>query len=330
MNQNKFVVFLRHRWPMVLILVVVVGLIFGLFIPWNTGGLVSHPNPVNNYQEAVQRIEAMQKTNSQKMNPDCNTQFLTQGKKTEKTFVLVHGYTNCPMQYQALSQEFYNLGYNVLIAPLPHHGLADRMTNDQGLMTAEELAAYADNVIDIAQGLGEQVTLLGISAGGATTAWAAQNRSDIDLAVIISPAFGFKQIPTPLTAPVMNIYATLPDSYNWWEPDKQEKAGPFHTYPRYSKFGLSQTLRIGFSVQVEAGQQAPAARKILVITNANDESVNNTITYEVTTNWFKHGANLFTYEFPVEQKLIHDLIDPAQEKQQTALVYPRLMDLITK
>jgi len=44
-------------------------------------------------------------------------------------------------------------------------------------------------VVDIAQRLGEQVVMLGISAGGVATAWAAQNRSDIDLAVIISPVF---------------------------------------------------------------------------------------------------------------------------------------------
>jgi pimeloyl-ACP methyl ester carboxylesterase len=37
----------------------------------------------------------------------------------------------------------------------------------------------ADEVVDIAQGLGEQVSMAGISMGGVVTAWAAQNRPDI-------------------------------------------------------------------------------------------------------------------------------------------------------
>ena len=321
---------MQRSWLIVLLIAVFLGSVISLFIPWNITGLTSHTNPAQSYEDAVQRISAIQNSNTEKMNPDCETQFMTNGKKVEQVIVMVHGYTNCPKQFQELGQKFFDAGYNVLIAPLPHHGLVDRMTDEQGQMTAQELATYADTVVDIAHGLGEKVIMVGISAGGATTAWAAQNRSDLDMAVIISPAFGFKQVPTPLTAPVMNIYATLPDSYEWWEPDKQANAGPNHTYPRYSKFGLSQTLRIGFSVQTKARQEAPAAKKLLIITNANDESVNNNLTYEITANWRQHGANISTYEFPLELKLVHDLIDPAQEKQQIDLVYPRLIDLITK
>jgi hypothetical protein len=76
--------------------------------------------------------------------------------KSRAAIILVHGYTNCPQQFKALGQRFYDMGYNVLIAPLPHHGLADRMTEEHGLLTAEELAAYADETVDLAQGLGDQ------------------------------------------------------------------------------------------------------------------------------------------------------------------------------
>ena len=129
------------------------------------------------------------------MNPVCQLKLITHDRKVERAIILVHGYTNCPQQFNTLGQQFYDLGYNVLIAPLPHHGLADRMIEEHGLLTAEELAAYADETVDLAQGLGDQVVMMGISAGGVTTAWAAQHRSDIDLAVIISPAFGFKTDP---------------------------------------------------------------------------------------------------------------------------------------
>src|SRR6185503_9544167 len=120
----------------------------------------------------------------------------THGQKVERAILLLHGYTNCPQQFLELGQRFYDLGYNVLIAPLPHHGLANRLTDEQSQLTAKELASYADEMVDIAHGLGNEVVMMGISGGGVATAWAAQNRSDLDLAVIISPAFGFKEIPT--------------------------------------------------------------------------------------------------------------------------------------
>jgi len=44
------------------------------------------------------------------------------------------------------------------------------MTDEQSQLTADELVAYADEMVDIAQGLGEQVIMVGISAGGVTTA----------------------------------------------------------------------------------------------------------------------------------------------------------------
>ena len=59
----------------------------------------------------------------------------------------------------------------------------DRLTDEQSQLTADDLAAYADRVLDIAHGLGRQVVMAGISAGGVTTAWAAQYRSDLDVQV---------------------------------------------------------------------------------------------------------------------------------------------------
>ncbi len=328
MKQTKTAV--KKRWLLVgLIILVMLGMAAGLFIPWNISGLAAHPRPAQNYAEAVQRIEALPAFRATNLNPVCRVQFLTHGQKVERAVVFVHGFTNCPQQFRELGQRFYDLGYNVLIVPQPHQGLANRLTDELSQLTAEELAAYADEMVDIAQGLGAKVTMVGTSAGGVTTSWAAQTRRDIDLAVVISPAFGFKQVPTPLTAPVMNLFSVLPESYEWWDSVLKDKGGLPHAYPRYSRRGLAQTLRLGFAVQAGAQQVRPAARSILVVTNANDASVNNGLIAQVATNWREHGANLTTYEFEAALQLNHDLIDPAQPDQRIDIVYPRLIDLIT-
>ena len=264
------------------------------------------------------------------MNPVCRMQLMTHNKKTERAIILVHGYSSCPQQFHELGQRFFDSGYNVLIAPLPHHGLADRMTNAHARLTAEELAAYADQAIDIARGLGGQVFMMGLSAGGVTTAWAAQNRNDIDLAVIISPAFGFKKIPAPLTAAAMNFYTILPDALEWWDPLLKEKAPPAHSYALYSRHALVQILRLGFATLNDARHHPPAAKKIIMVLNANDIMVNNDETNHMINVWKADNANLTTYEFKADLKLGHDLIDPSQPDQRTEIVYPRLISLINQ
>jgi carboxylesterase len=330
MTRQKLVHGIRRWWLWLLILGIVLSVGVILLQPWNIATLASHPRPVQNYAEAVQRIDTLRNQESAAMNPVCRLQFMTHDHKVDRAVVLVHGYTSCPQQFHALGQRFYALGYNVLIAPLPHHGLADRMTDAHAQLTAEELAAYADEMVDIAQGLGEHVDMLGILAGGATTAWAAQYRSDLDVAVIVSPAFGFKSIPTPFTAMVGNLFTILPNSYGWWDEVHQANGKPTHAYPRYSKQALAQTLRLGFAAQAGAQRMPPAAQKIIVVTNANDPSVNNALTTNVVKTWQAHAANVSTFEFVADLRLGHDLIDPTQSDQQIDLVYPRLIDLVNQ
>jgi carboxylesterase len=309
----------------ILIVIVII-----LFIPWNTGNLTSNPHPAQSYAEAVQRIETLQAARSQEMNPLCRAQLMTHGSKAAQVVVLVHGYTHCPQQFNELGKRLFDLGSNVLIAPLPHHGLADRMTEDLSQLKAEEVSAYADEMVDIAQGLGDRVVIMGISAGGLTTAWAAQNRSDIDLAVIIAPAFGFQAIPTPLTPAVMNVFLLLPDSYTWWDPAKKLDTLPVYAYPRYSNRGLAQLLRLSFSTQTAARRNPPAAGNLVVVTNGNEPSVNNPLVAEVVANWQNLGAHIKTYEFDAGLKLPHDLIDPNQPNGQIELVYPKLIEMVSQ
>jgi carboxylesterase len=320
---------IQRWWPMLLVILIIAGAVFALFQPWKIAGLTSHPNPAQSYDQAVQRIQAIQ-AGEANLNPLCQTQFMTHGQSVEKVIIFVHGYTNCPQQFAELGKRFYDLGYNVLIVPEPHHGLGDRMTDEQRQITSEKLAAYADEVVDIAQGLGDKVVITGFSMGGVVTAWAAQNRSDLDLAVIISPGFGFKQVPTPMTVPMAHIVTILPVSYDWWDPALKENIRPDHAYPRYSKFVLGQIMRLGFSVRAKARQSAPGAHALIVVTNANDQSVNNELTGQVVQTWQASGANISTYEFDIGLGLGHDLIDPHDKDANIEVVYSRLIDLIDK
>jgi len=322
----------RHPWLAVLLLVVAVLVILVAWAinPQNIQDLGSHPNPVSGYAEAVQRIQALKDSEVAAVMPVCQTQFMTHGQKVDRAIILVHGYTSCPEAFRALGERFYALGYNVLIVPQPRSGLSNRLNDDQSQLTAEEVAQYADAVVDIGQGLGTKVTMLGTSGGGVTTAWAAQFRPDLDLAVVVSPAFGYNAIPTPLTAAVMNYYSLVPNEYTWWDATLKADRGPDYTYPRYSSRALVQWLRLGFAVQASAQQTKPAAHALLVITNGWDTSVNNALTKQVVGYWQSHGANLRTYEFDASLRLEHELIDPAKDPKNTEIVQPKIVELVTQ
>lgn len=319
-----------RKWTWLSALLVVTGVLVGLAVPWDMGTLTSHAQPVLDCAEAADRVQLLQSDQQSKLNPDCVVQLMTHGRKVERAAVLVHGFASCPLQFQALGDRLYALGYNVLMAPLPRHGLADRMTNEQSHLTASELAAYADEMLDIAQGLGSHVVMMGLSGGGVVTGWAAQNRPDLNTAVLIAPGFGFKAIPTPLTAPTMNLYAVLPEAYVWWDPVQQENLGPSYDYPRYSQHALTQILRLSFSVQSAARREPPAASRIILVLNGAEPSVNNGLATAVAENWQQHTANVLVYEFPSTLQLPHDMIDPLEPGQNVEVVYAQLIDLITR
>jgi pimeloyl-ACP methyl ester carboxylesterase len=291
----------------------------------------SHPNPAANYAEAVQRIESMRATEVG-FNPDCQVILLTHGANTTRTIVFAPGYGSCPAAFKELGTQFYDRGYNILIAPLPYNGLADRLTTEEAKLRAEDLIRYTDQVVDIGRGLGDHLTLAGISAGGLVTGWAAQQRQDVDQAVLISPGFGFAVMPERLTPLVFRAFIRLPNWFIWEDPKLKADAPPEHNYPRASTRALAQILRLSLATQDLARQKAPAAGSILVVTNLNDPDLDNVVTDKVADLWRAHGAaDVQTYQFTADLQLGHDLTDMQQPDQNAAaVVYPKLLELIDR
>lgn len=65
------------------------------------------------------------------------------------------------------------------------------------------------------------------------TAWAAQYRRDLDFAVVMSPGFAFKAIPSCLRPLAGWIWRVFPNSYIWNDPQKKADN------PRRSNYPLS-------------------------------------------------------------------------------------------
>ncbi len=286
--------------------------------------------PVDEYTTALDRLASIQGLEGPGINPVCRTRLLTHGEQTQKAIVLVHGLSNCPAQYTRLGPLFYERGYNVLIPRMPHHGLTDRLTDELGLLTEHELREFSDHMVDIAGGLGRQVTVAGLSAGGVVAAWCAQSRREVAKAVLISPALGLFRLGPAVNRLLMKVFNHLPNLSVRPPHHRQLKGdGPSHQYLRHSSRGIGAVLRLSAAVFRAAGSTNPAAGQILVITNANDFVVDNNVTRRLVKLWqARIPENIKTHEFPARLKLAHDLIDPENPDQQTDLVYPEFLDLI--
>src|SRR6266851_3418115 len=99
---------------LILLLALLLTLAYLATAPPRVSGLVSRPQPAASYAQALERVAALTAPEVTGHNPLCHTQLLTHGQKTGRVIAFIHGYTNCPMQFAALAEAFYQRGYNTL------------------------------------------------------------------------------------------------------------------------------------------------------------------------------------------------------------------------
>ena len=282
------------------------------------------------YGAALKRAEALQAAEASAVNPLCRTRVLVHGARSRHAAVLYHGITNCPQQFEAFGELLFERGYNVLIPRYPHHGLNDRLTDEQRLLTATELRRFAIHTCEIGRGLGEHVSAIGLSLGGVVASWLAQEER-IDLAMPISSLFALPRVPVGLTRTIAVAARHLPNLFLWWDPRQKQDLKPSYGYPRFSTHAFAAMLELGRDVQGQARRRRPQAAVIVAVTNANDPAVNNRGTDRLIRTWRERWAEpVVSHEFAAELGLPHDLIDPGNPEQNVALVYPVLLDLLER
>jgi len=286
----------------------------------------TQPAPALDYDAALVGFARLQAEEGPEVNPVCRSQLMTHGHKTPGAIVLIHGLSNCPRQFLELGELLHAQGYNVLIPRIPYHGLLNRKTPLFKRLTAEKLKAFAENAVNIARGLGQEVTVAGLSAGGVMAAWVAQFRPDVAKVVIISPALGLKYLPSFAHNTTMKLLLRMP---HYFIPRNPQNVLP-HAYLQQSSRGTGEMLRLGSAVFEAAHNSKPAVQNITLILNPTDRAVDNKLSRQLLKRWQANGTeSLRLYEFEASYKLAHDLISTQQPYQQTALIYPILLNLIS-
>lgn len=283
---------------------------------------------MTDYSEAIAIAQGLKDLDGPNVNPLCHTRLYTHGQRVERSLVLLHGFTNCPQQFDALGRQFHEDGWNVLIPRYPRHGYADRLNTAIAELKVEHLLAVASRAAEAGAGLGNRVTVAGLSLGAILAGYLAQTRDGIERAVLIAPMLGLKPIPGPALTAMSVVAKRIPNFYMWWNNDVKDKLGPSYGYPRLATHAYAALFDAGRMLVTTARKTAPKARSIAVITNAGEPRLDNRFTYRLVDSWRQHGAAVESFEFPASDRLTHDLIDPGNAAQRTDYVYPIVTRLI--
>lgn len=300
------------------------------WLPMHVSYRLPPPGPPEDYAAAKASLEKLFAAAPSTLSPAGQPRAFLHDEPTAQVFVLLHGLTNAPQQFDQLGRLLYERGHNVVIPLTPGHGEADRMTDKLGSFSADAMLAAANDAVTIARGLGRRVTVVGLSVNGTTAAWIAQNRGDVDCAVLLAPFLAPKGFPAWAIRPVTRILGILPNFFLWWDSSKKDTAPqPPFTYPRFSTRSIGETMRLGQDVIHSARREPPACGSILIVTTESDDAANNGVTAGLAADWRRSRPDaVATFVFPESSHVQHDFIDPTQPGQQTGYVYPILIKML--
>ncbi len=311
---------------------IVLVLLAAAVMPVRTGDLTARPSPAPDYATATRRFAELDDLSGEQapdgLHPTGASRLWSHEKRTAGAVVLFHGLSNSPHSMVELGPRLHELGLNVVAVRLPHHGHADLATDALKRLRATELRQCADTAVDVAAGLGERVTVVGISTGGVVAAWLGQNRPEVARTVLVAPAFGLASFGGLLNRFLMRVMLLVPSFSLWKDPKlKADFPGLGHNYKRQHSRAVGEAERLGLATFRRAATVAPATAEAAVVTNAADQAVDNSMTAELVTLWRRH-IPVTTYEFEAARGLGHEIVDPADPEGDVELTYPVLLEVI--
>lgn len=282
------------------------------------------------WSDAIEIVRGLQDLDGPNVNPACRTRLYSHGTRTKSALVLLHGFTNCPAQFDAIGQNFHAQGWNVLIPRYPRHGYSDRMNTAIAELRADDLVAVANRSVTAGLDLGDRLVVAGLSLGAVLAGYVAQTREGIGRSVLIAPMFGLKPIPGPVLTGMSFLAPRLPNFYVWWNRREKDRIGPPHGYPRFATHAYAALFECGRRLFAEARHAPPKSPSIAVVTNAAEPRLDNRFTYRLVETWRRAGVDVESFEFPASGGLPHDLIDPVSNPPRvTEVSYPVVERLIS-
>jgi esterase/lipase len=247
--------------------------------------------------------------------------------RPERAFVLIHGMSASPGQFERVARDLFARGHNVLVPRLPRHGHADPLSTALERLRPDDLYDAVTDYVAIARELGERITVAGFSLGGLLTAWIAQHH-EIERAVPVAPFFGISLVPNRLMGTLAEWLLRMPNRFHWWNPILRERSVSLTGYPRYTTHAIAHSYHIARSLLNEAQANPPAARHVTIVANATEVAVNNYAIRKLYKSWRRHRAGSVEMARITGLPLSHDIISPFRASRLADRVHPHLLRAI--
>lgn len=246
--------------------------------------------------------------------PDAtSTQLFEPSPDAPVTIVIWHGFTNAPSQFVAVAEQLRDSGYRVLLPRMPRHGLPDLRNRQLASLTDAELVAQVDTCVDIAAGLGDEVWVVGLSAGGLMASWAAATRGEVSRAVLMAPLVAPKGFPMPVVRLCVKFPRIVPRYYMWWDPrhkDDIENNSPY-AYPGFPLPGVMPFLHLSESLFDDTISAGHRLDRVVLVTNPCDLAVRLDAADAFASHVFAGTADYFgRATIDPELHWTHDFVDP--------------------
>ena len=285
------------------------------------------------YDEAVQAIKALAAAAPTTVRRNCTLQLLEHGRPTERVFVLLHGLSNCPAQFSELGRQLFERGHNVLIPLLPYHGEENRLATEWGGLTGENmLEGWKPGSRFGAESWPKRYRRRPLDQRGHGGLDGTESQrftqGGSPCSVFCSFQFARLRFATSRTSPSPTSQHVFLVGSRDKEKTCQDHA---YAYPRFPTRVIGETMFLGRSVLDQSRVLPPKCPLILTITSASDIAANNAVTEQLIANWRAlRPTGIETFEFPADQEIPHDFIDPNQPNQRIDIVYPKIIELLEK
>ncbi len=228
------------------------------------------------------------------------------------TVVLWHGFTNAPSQFARAGERLASAGYRVLVPRMPFHGEADTLNRDLVHLTTDTLTRHVHSVVDIAAGFGDEVWVVGLSAGGAVAGWAAATRPEVSRLVLMAPLVAPVGFPMPLVRLFVKFPRIVPRVYWWWDPRVKERIeGSPHAYPGFPLPGIMAFLHLSEWLYDHSVRLGHDLDRVVLVTNPGDFAIRKDAARAFADAVFGPRAR-YVGEAMVDAELgwMHDFVDP--------------------
>ncbi len=247
----------------------------------------------------------------------CRSQFFLHPKPTERVCVFFHGFTAAPHQFVPMAQTFYRAGYNVLVPLMPGHGRAGNWNRHNPPPLPINPVAYQDFALawlQIAQQLGKQVVIGGLSGGGTLAAWLAmQCPRAIYRTMLFAPYLSSSN-------KVVDLFVQAFEGYFEWETARKSdiSSADVGGYAGFSLPALRVFLIMGQAVMQAARSQL--ASPLFIISSECDQAVGNHDHQALFELVHKRQPFTWRHRFSRALAIPHTMMTKAEGNQWETLV----------